>query len=69
MKYPSEIRLPSYSAFQPTLLSKVNSTTNIYANKYKMENETLKGQNKRYMEEIEKLRIENEKLVRKNQEL
>ena len=59
MKNPSDIRLPSYSAFYTETMYKVDTKNyeNLFANKYKMELERLKAENKKFIKDIEKFSI------------
>ena len=59
MKNPSDIRLPSYSAFYTETMYKVDTKNyeNLFANKYKMELERLKVENKKFIKDIEKFSI------------
>ena len=59
LKNPSDIRLPSYSAFYTETMYKVDTKNyeNLFANKYKMEVERLRLENKKILKDIEKLSI------------
>ena len=59
LKHPSEIRLPSYSAYEPSLVHRGKSIDNGH---FKAENEELRAKNKRYLERIDELTLEKEKM-------
>ena len=69
LKHPSEIRLPSYSAYESLFINKPTFVQSIETNQHKAENEALKLKNKRHLEKIDELTLEKERMQRKLKEL